>query len=98
MGRVHVLRPHPREAASPAEQTRYVRITNTARDGFVEFDFSIGDPRLFLEMILPVAAFDDFCATNKVEYLTDEQAALVDKDKDKWHSGVTAEDAEDEPS
>ena len=68
-------------------QTRYVRITSRDRPGFVEFNFSIGDPSLYLEMILPVAAFDDFCKSNQVTYLTDEQAEAVDKQQDKWRYG-----------
>jgi phenol hydroxylase P0 protein len=44
---------------------RYVRITG-AHDGFVEFDFAIGDPELNVELILPRTAFDEFCRMNKV--------------------------------
>lgn len=51
---------------------RYVRVTNTERPGFVEFDFAIGDPEIALEMILPTLAFAEFCAANSVVLLTDE--------------------------
>lgn len=51
---------------------RYVRVTNRERPGFVEFDFAIGDPELALEMILPTAAFTEFCAANSVVLLADE--------------------------
>ena len=68
-------------------QTRYVRITSRDRPGFVEFNFSIGDPSLYLEMILPVGAFNEFCSSNQVTFLTDEQAEAVAQQQDKWRYG-----------
>ena len=68
-------------------QTRYVRITSRDRPGFVEFNFSINDPSLYLEMILPVAAFNEFCRTNQVTFLTDEQAEAVAQQQEKWRYG-----------
>lgn len=69
------------------EHTRYVRVTGLARGDFIEFQFSIGDPTLYLEMILPKAAFEEFCATNKVVHLNAEQGRLVDADHAKWRGG-----------
>ena len=68
-------------------QTRFVRVTSRDRPGLVEFNFSIGDPSLYLEMILPVNAFDEFCRSNQVTYLTDEQAEAVARQQEKWRSG-----------
>ena len=68
-------------------QKRYVRITNNDRPGFVEFNFSIGDPSLYLEMILPSDAFTEFCLSNQVTFLTDEQAKEVEKQQEKWRYG-----------
>lgn len=48
---------------------RFVRVTRERADGLVEFDFAVGDPDLFLEMILTREAFTDFCITNKVDVL-----------------------------
>lgn len=45
---------------------RYVRVTEERADGLVAFDFSIGWPELSVELMLPRAAFDEFCATNHV--------------------------------
>jgi phenol hydroxylase P0 protein len=67
--------------------TRYVYITSRDRPGFVEFNFSIGDPSLYLEMILPVEAFNDFCKSNQVTFLTNEQAEAVAQQQDKWRYG-----------
>lgn len=46
--------------------SRYVRIVNTREDGWVEFEFAIGEPGLFVEMVMPRAQFDEFCAAQKV--------------------------------
>ena len=67
--------------------TRYVSVTSRDRPGLVEFNFSINDPTLYLEMILPVLAFEDFCRSNQVTFLTDEQAEAVAKQQEKWRYG-----------
>ena len=66
---------------------RYVHVTSLKRPGFVEFNFSINDPSLFLEMILPEKAFDDFCRYNEVTFLTDEQVRQVEEQESKWSGG-----------
>ncbi len=66
---------------------RYVRIRDVIDDKFVEFDFAIGDPSLYVELVLPRAAFDAFCQHNNVEMMTEEQAAAVDADMEKWRYG-----------
>ena len=72
------------------EGTRYVRITGITRGGFVEFQFSIGDPTLYLEMILPKQAFDLFCEEQGAVHLSGTQAAAVDADRQKWSEGHAA--------
>lgn len=72
------------------ESTRYVRVTGEKRGGFVEFQFAIGDPALYLEMILPKMAFVEFCATNKVVHLTPDQGRMVDAERHKWRDGQPA--------
>jgi phenol hydroxylase P0 protein len=49
---------------------RFVRVTRERANGFIEFDFAIGEPEVFIEMILGREAFEEFCATNQVEMLT----------------------------
>lgn len=48
---------------------RYVRVTEERADGLVAFEFAIGWPELSVELLLPAAAFEEFCATNRVERL-----------------------------
>ena len=45
---------------------RYVRLTERRADGLVAFEFSIGWPELAVELLLPEAAFTEFCSTNRV--------------------------------
>ena len=70
-------------------QKRYVRITGRDRPEFVEFHFSLDDPTLYLEMILPIEAFTEFCCSNQVTFLSDEEAETVAKQQEKWRYGET---------
>jgi len=76
MSNVSGFKPRPRTPV-PAERC-YVRVTAPDHRGFVEFQFSIGDPCLYLEMTLPPAAFAEFCARHQVVHLSAAQAAAVD--------------------
>jgi len=48
-------------------QRRYIRIVQEHESGMVEFEFAVGEPGLFVEMVMPRAEFDDFCATQGVQ-------------------------------
>ena len=45
---------------------RYVRVLERRPDGLVSFEFSIGWPELAVELMLPSAAFDEFCSKHQV--------------------------------
>lgn len=45
---------------------RFVRVLETRPNGLVSFEFSIGWPELAVELMLPPAAFAEFCAVNRV--------------------------------
>lgn len=83
---VHPFAPNARTPA-PTELMKWVRVTRRRPDGFVEFDFAIGDPDLCVDLILPAAAFDEFCAVNRVQHLTAAQGAAVDHEQSKWRYG-----------
>lgn len=69
---------------------RFVRVTRQRPNGFVEFEFAIGEPELCVEMILGQAAFDEFCATNAVVML-DPEPAQSPRDDWQWRmSDATA--------
>jgi phenol hydroxylase P0 protein len=61
---------------------KYVRVKELRHDGFVEFEFAIGEPELFVEMILMAAAFDEFCTLNKVSFVTDNSRLKLDIGED----------------
>ena len=92
MGNVAKL-PTRHQHPPSATGQRYVRVTNTDARGFVEFQFSIGDPNLYLEMTLPQAAFDEFCRVENAQRLTEEQARMVDETELKWRYGQDIDDA-----
>ena len=77
-------------AAEPGQ--RYVRVTNRDHNGFIEFQFSVGDPTLYLEMTLPPAAFDEFCREQGARHLREDEARAVDAAEDKWRYGAESED------
>jgi len=41
---------------------KFIRVIEQRANGMVEFEFAVGEPELFVEMLLPQAAFADFCA------------------------------------
>lgn len=73
--------------SAPDTKNRYVRLREQRDDGFVIFDFAIGDPGLSCELIMPMAAYREFCASNHVVHLTDAQARQIDVDALKWRYG-----------
>ncbi|MEN9849095.1 MAG: hypothetical protein RL368_1835 [Pseudomonadota bacterium] len=59
---------------------KYVRILETRADDMVEFEFAIGEPELFVELMMPSAAFKEFCATNSVSLLPPKTESQNDWD------------------
>jgi phenol hydroxylase P0 protein len=48
---------------------RWVKVTRETENGFVEFEFFVADSDLCVELILPTAAFKEFCAMNQVRFI-----------------------------
>ncbi len=67
--------------------TKYVRVRSPANARFVEFDFAIGQPDLFVELVLPPAAFEHFCLQNKVQLMSEEQMRVNDENEERWRFG-----------
>jgi phenol hydroxylase P0 protein len=62
---------HSEQYSSPSHMSQYfVRLRRRRPDGFVEFVFCIDDPELGVELILPTSAYAQFCAENRVRFLT----------------------------
>lgn len=51
--------------------SKFVRVREVRADGLVCFEFAIGWPELFVDLMLPQAAFDDFCVRQQVQRLND---------------------------
>ncbi len=77
------------DSAKPAFErlVKYVRVRSDENARFVEFDFAIGDPSLFVELVMPQGAFEHFCAKNEVVHMTAEQMQAVDAEMEKWRYG-----------
>ena len=63
---------------------RFVRQRGERANGFIEFDFAIGEPEVFIEMILDPEAFADFCAINQVEMLAPEAVGSAEQSDWDW--------------
>lgn len=63
---------------------KFVRVTNRRPDGFVEFDFAIGEPELFVELLMSESAFNEFCADNGVVLQEGPRAGAEDPDDWDW--------------
>lgn len=48
---------------------KFVRVTGTRLDRYVEFEFSVNDSDLMVELILPFEAFDEFCTLQNATVL-----------------------------
>ena len=66
---------------------RYVRFRERHANGYVEFDFSIGDPLISVELVMQEVDYEAFCAEHNVTYLSDADAAAIDDDQQKWRFG-----------
>lgn len=64
---------------------KFVRVIEARQGDLIEFEFAIGEPELFVELIMPAHAFVEFCEANRVTVL-DQVAALKSagtEDKDE---------------
>jgi phenol hydroxylase P0 protein len=56
---------------------RWVRVLRTTSNGFVEFEFFVSDKDLCVELILPEAAFQEFCSMNRLRFLECDCSAVA---------------------
>jgi phenol hydroxylase P0 protein len=73
--------------ASELFDRRFVRFRHLDARGFAHFDFSIGDPELFVELSLPRCSYEEFCTANAVTHLTSEEGERLDYAVTKWRYG-----------
>ncbi|NMM38388.1 MAG: phenol hydroxylase [Glaciimonas sp.] len=65
---------------------KYVRVVEIRQDGMVGFEFAIGEPELFVELMMPAAAFKDFCEVNQVALLAPATAQNASDPEGKQHN------------
>jgi phenol hydroxylase P0 protein len=65
----------------------YVCVLGTRLDRFVEFEFSLGDGDLSVDLILPIVAFDEFCKARGAILLPLKDSISADLDRIAWRAG-----------
>jgi phenol hydroxylase P0 protein len=60
---------------------KFVRVTGVRAGRYVEFEFSVNDADLTVELILPLGAFEEFCTLQEAVRLplADEAASELEK-------------------
>lgn len=72
------------EARPSAPMQAYVRVTGSRLDTYVEFEFSLNDRDLTVELILPFRAFEDFCERQKAVILPPEPDVADALERQAW--------------
>ncbi len=57
------------ERGALSGQRTYVCVRERHDNGLIEFLFAVGEPDLCVELVMPEAAFEDFCERNRVEFV-----------------------------
>ena len=65
---------------------KYVRVTGVRSGRYVEFEFSVNDADLTVELILPFDAFDEFCALQEAVRLPPAEEIAGEYEKLAWRS------------
>ncbi|CAE6910985.1 hypothetical protein R69927_05996 [Paraburkholderia domus] len=60
---------------------KFVTVTGINGRGFVEFEFAIGAPELFVELMLPPAEFEAFCLSQDVLRLDETNQPMINRSK-----------------
>lgn len=70
------------------DQKKFVQIIELRNDGFVEFNFAVGEAVINVELLLPYKAFIEFCQNNRVSFFTKEQENEILIDDKNWKYGL----------
>ena len=66
--------------SAAAAPRKLVRVTGE-RNGIIEFEYGVDDLSLAIELMLPPAAFEEFCRTNAVEIITEKRAEAANEEE-----------------
>ncbi len=59
---------------------KFVRVLGTLPNGLIEFEFAVGEPDMTVELVMPQAAFNEFCSNNRVEFMDKANSAPSDSE------------------
>ncbi len=76
----------PTGVGADATLKKFVRVIGTRLGKYVEFEFSVNDADLTVELILPFEAFDEFCALQNAAVLPPEPAVVGKLEQLAWRS------------
>lgn len=65
---------------------KFVRVTGVRSGRYVEFEFSVNDADLMVELILPFSAFEEFCTLQEATRLPPEAEVANELDKLAWRA------------
>ncbi len=65
---------------------KFVRVTGVRSGRYVEFEFSVNDADLTVELILPFAAFEEFCTLQEAVRLTPDGEVANELEKLAWRA------------
>jgi phenol/toluene 2-monooxygenase (NADH) P0/A0 len=65
----------------------FVKVKGTRLGKFIEFEFSINDEDLTIELILPVPAFREFCKAQNATILHTDPSVEEDAERAAWRAG-----------
>lgn len=69
---------------------KFVRIIEQHANGLVEFEFAVGEPGLFVELLMAQASFDEFCAMHGVTPTQGRLAVAQSSDEQEWDWSLRA--------
>jgi phenol hydroxylase P0 protein len=69
---------------------KFVRIIETHANGLVEFEFAVGEPELFVELLMAQAPFDEFCAMHAVTPTKGRLQPAQDDNEQEWDWSLRA--------
>ena len=65
---------------------KFVRVTGVRSGRYVEFEFSVNDADLTVELILPFSAFEEFCTLQEAARLPPAAEVANELDKLAWRA------------
>lgn len=74
------------QSGKNASIKKFVRVTGVRNGRFVEFEFSVNDADLTVELILPLRAFEEFCVLQDVVVLPPRAETAHELEQLAWRT------------